>query len=99
MGTTLGASVLRPVEGGFQTQWLGKTTLISKIKHGNRTPLELDLDSMCKQPASKHYNLDQGQIKIKKIFRLMGDPWVQSAHKQAHFGHVYLNLTNVGQAH
>jgi hypothetical protein len=53
--------------GGVQTQWLEKTILISKIKHGNKAPLELDLGSMCKQPADKHCNLDQGQIKIKKI--------------------------------
>jgi hypothetical protein len=29
----------------------------------------------------------------------MGDPWAQPAHKQAYFGHKYLNPTNVGQAH
>jgi hypothetical protein len=85
--------------GGVQTQWLGKTILISKIKHGNKAPLELDLGSMCKQLVDKHCNFDQGQIKILKNFRLIGDPWAQPAHMQAHFGHVYLNLTNVGQAH
>jgi hypothetical protein len=67
--------------GGVQTKWLGKTILISKIKHGNKAPLELDLGSMCKQLADKHCNLDQGQIKIKKTFRLMGDPWAHPTHK------------------
>ena len=59
--------------GWVQTKWLEKTILISKIKHGNKTPFELDLDSMYKQLVDKHCNLDQGQIKIKKTFRFMGD--------------------------
>ena len=59
---------------GIQIQWLEKIILISKIKHGNRAPLELDLDSMYKQPTNKHCNLNQGQIQIKKHFKLMGDP-------------------------
>jgi hypothetical protein len=57
------------------------------------------LGSMCKQLANKHCNLDQGQIKIKKNFKLMGDPRAQPAYKQAHFGPEYLNPTNVEQAH
>jgi hypothetical protein len=66
-------------------------------------PGELDLDSVCKQPADKHCNLDQGQIKIKKNFRLKKDTWAPLAHKQlnehAQFGHEYVNPTYVGQAH
>jgi hypothetical protein len=29
----------------------------------------------------------------------MEDLWTHPAHKQAHFGHEYLNPTNVGHAH
>ena len=65
-----GQSVLRPLEGGIQTQWwknkfwspISSCGLKYYTKYGKNAPHELDMRSTFKQLEDKHCNLDQGQI-------------------------------------
>jgi hypothetical protein len=58
---------------------------------------------VCRQPADKHCNLDQGLIKIHKRIQAhegpLGSSSSQAAQEQAQFGHEYVNPAYVGQAH